>query len=489
VANKTNNYKFPKPEVDDFYDISEYNKAMDILDDSLTEMDQKKLDKNGDASETITEFEQEILRENIESGETLSSTFGKVRKWFAEMKDVAFSGHAKDVTTDAAHRFVSDTEKSSWNGKVAASGGGVSETVIDNLESISTKYPVPAVGETAKMFMGKVKKYIEDTKPLDSDMFVYVAKTGNDDTGDGTSSKPFKTIQRAINLLPKDLGGNFATINVAAGTYDDYISIRGFHNGSLYILSDTRGTLSDTCKIGSMSSRYNSSYIYINGLTFTNANANVSVEVWDNNYFHLSYCQSTFGVLDKLGIYIGESKAVITNCRFANKSAVVQATNSSVSSANWDTGSINNGIGLQSVGGSIITKYGPQPVSNTAQGSYDGGLIFHGNGTQISNMITTGLNCTWGSLSGGFVRHGNTNGVAVIIVQMGIITSTNLTAGSSYSIGGFPTPATGNVVVSFGPQRVTNNCYLEGNTIIFVPLVNINSGAGFLFNATYLTNQ
>lgn len=162
MANKTNNYKFPKPEADDFYDISEYNKAMDILDDSLTEMDQKKLDKNGDASEAVTEFEQEILRENIESGETLSSTFGKVKKWFAEMKDVAFSGHAKDVTTDAAHRFVSDAEKISWNGKVGASGGDISETNIDSLESINTEFPVPDQGETAKVFLGKVKKFILD---------------------------------------------------------------------------------------------------------------------------------------------------------------------------------------------------------------------------------------------------------------------------------------------------------------------------------------
>jgi hypothetical protein len=162
VANKTNNYKFPKPEADDFYDISEYNKAMDILEDSLTEMDQKKLDKNGDASEAVTEFQQEILRENIESGETLSSMFGKVKKWFAEMKDVAFSGHAKDVTTDAAHRFVSDTEKDNWNGMVLSNEGDVSNTVINSLESISQDFPEPEKGETLNGFLGKVKKFIQD---------------------------------------------------------------------------------------------------------------------------------------------------------------------------------------------------------------------------------------------------------------------------------------------------------------------------------------
>lgn len=162
MANKTNNYKLPKPEADDFYDISVYNKTMDILDDSLTEMKQKKLDKNGDASEAVTEFEQEVLRENIESGETLSTTFGKVKKWFSEMKDVAFSGHAKDVATDAGHRFVSDAEKSSWNGKVGASGGDISETVISSLQSIATEFPIPNQGEQSNVFLGKVKKFIQD---------------------------------------------------------------------------------------------------------------------------------------------------------------------------------------------------------------------------------------------------------------------------------------------------------------------------------------
>ena len=46
--------------------------------------------------------------------------------------------------------------------RVDATGGNISETVIDNLETIDTKYPVPAAGETTKVFMGKVTKFIND---------------------------------------------------------------------------------------------------------------------------------------------------------------------------------------------------------------------------------------------------------------------------------------------------------------------------------------
>jgi hypothetical protein len=223
VANKTNNYKFPKPEADDFYDISEYNKAMDILDDSLTEMDQKKLDKNGDASEVVTEFQQEILRENIESGETLSSVFGKVKKWFTEMKDVAFSGHAKDIITDAAHRFVSDVEKSSWNGKVGATGGDISETNIDSLESITTEFPVPDQGETTKIFMGKVKKFIQDFNNFKSGI-ITVGKLVNSGSttlgGYALDARYGKTLFDLYTQLNSDLGKNE---DIKTGTILDFI--------------------------------------------------------------------------------------------------------------------------------------------------------------------------------------------------------------------------------------------------------------------------
>lgn len=46
--------------------------------------------------------------------------------------------------------------------RVDATGGDISETVIETLEPIDTKYPVPAAGETTKVFMGKVTKFIND---------------------------------------------------------------------------------------------------------------------------------------------------------------------------------------------------------------------------------------------------------------------------------------------------------------------------------------
>lgn len=58
---------------------------------------------------------------------------------------------------------------------------------------------------------------------LTSDATYYVATTGNDSTGDGSSGSPWATIQHAIDYLVEyiDLGVYDATIQLADGTYTD----------------------------------------------------------------------------------------------------------------------------------------------------------------------------------------------------------------------------------------------------------------------------
>ena len=71
---------------------------------------------------------------------------------------------ANKVTQDSKHRMITDAERSTWNGKADASGGDVSEMTVKTLETITTEFPVPVAGESTKTFLGKVKKFFEDTK-------------------------------------------------------------------------------------------------------------------------------------------------------------------------------------------------------------------------------------------------------------------------------------------------------------------------------------
>lgn len=48
--------------------------------------------------------------------------------------------------------------------KVESSGGDISEMTVKTLDAITTEFPVPVAGEKPKTFLGKVKKFFEDTK-------------------------------------------------------------------------------------------------------------------------------------------------------------------------------------------------------------------------------------------------------------------------------------------------------------------------------------
>ncbi len=74
-----------------------------------------KLDRDGDGKEVTVSFEEAEERTNVESGDTLSGLWGKVRKWFAGLQPVAFSGKTADLTDDAEHRLTTDTEKARWD--------------------------------------------------------------------------------------------------------------------------------------------------------------------------------------------------------------------------------------------------------------------------------------------------------------------------------------------------------------------------------------
>ena len=48
--------------------------------------------------------------------------------------------------------------------KAESSGGDISEMTVKTLDNITTDFPVPVAGEKPKTFLGKVKKFFEDTK-------------------------------------------------------------------------------------------------------------------------------------------------------------------------------------------------------------------------------------------------------------------------------------------------------------------------------------
>jgi len=70
---------------------------------------------------------------------------------------------------------------------------------------------------------------------LTQDLNLYVATTGNDTTGDGSSGNPYASITKALSIIPKNLNGHSIIINISAGTYPEDVYIPSYYNGSQYI--------------------------------------------------------------------------------------------------------------------------------------------------------------------------------------------------------------------------------------------------------------
>jgi len=72
--------------------VSDVESISAVIDESLVYLTQK-----GDVSETTAIFEEVETRENINSSESIKTIFGKIKKFFTDLKAVAFSGSYNDL--------------------------------------------------------------------------------------------------------------------------------------------------------------------------------------------------------------------------------------------------------------------------------------------------------------------------------------------------------------------------------------------------------
>ncbi|MFW6680682.1 hypothetical protein ACOAOT_23955 [Lacrimispora sp. AGF001] len=325
---------------------------------------------------------------------------------------------------------------------------------------------------------------------LQSDVTYYVATTGSDLTGNGTSGNPYKTIQHAIDILPKDLNGCTATVNVIAGTYAEDVLIQAFRGGSLNLYSDTKDTLTGTCYVKSITvSKCGLGYFRLNGFNLTTTSKE-AINVNGSYNVHLQYLQSTVSAPSYTGIQCNESFCSTGNCKISNRNHAISFSNCKGVSAYWNAGSTGNVVGISSYNGANVHMIGAQPSGTTQRTQGTGGSFMFENGTQITGIISTGLTCTWASLSGGYVRHGNLQGISMVTVSLAVSPTVALSAYTIYRVYGFPSPAVGNICVSYSSQSVPVNCYMESDgSIVFQPSVNVPLPSGFLFSVTYLTNS
>lgn len=223
---------------------------------------------------------------------------------------------------------------------------------------------------------------------LASDVTLYVDAATGDDANDGSQETPFKTIQAAVDSLPKDLGAHVATISVSGNAADaSTITISGFYHGILRISGSGATTLvgfyianCDEVKVDNFNLGGNESNIAGNAIIQA---TNVKLAV---------ISKSTIDGIEKTkdGVWItGESNVTFSavtfnNCRNAiNTRAESSATRSIALVSIYECGGSGNSTALL-CSTAICTEW-YTPISNigadVAVQQEFGGVLIQQNGT------------------------------------------------------------------------------------------------------------
>lgn len=144
------------------------------------------------------------------------------------------------------------------------------------------------------------------------------AATGSDDNP-GTEAAPLKTIQAAVDALPKDLGAGGGSISVAAGVYDEDVVIRGFYGGrdndAINIVGAT--TMDDTRKVRSFSIVNTGCVVNLRGMCITGAQSGVAVSVFGAKASLMDLHLKSGGEENATGVAVGvwsPAQASIQRC-------------------------------------------------------------------------------------------------------------------------------------------------------------------------------
>lgn len=217
----------------------------------------------------------------------------------------------------------------------------------------------------------------------------------------------------------------------------------------------------------------------------------IAIDIANNSSIvYIMGCQAIESAPSSYGFNVTYSKARIEGCKVLNHRICAKALFSDMVSRDWvDSSGVEYGI-VSDMGGKI-SKIGAQPSGRISpEYTSNGGTIVEPNGTQISDVISSGLSCTWGTIIGGYNRHGNNN-AAMVTIQVRITLTQKLIAGTEYTITGFPKPsatAYNLVPVATNLQSTVRNGYLKTNGDIVVTLTqDMQSADALMFNCTYLT--
>lgn len=188
--------------------------------------------------------------------------------------------------------------------------GYVHKTLKDRLDSDFNKVDskLKDFNTTLKSYDSKIDYLYETLQKLfdsyESNVSYYVsASTGNDKTGTGTPNSPFKTIQRAVNAIPKISASSYEII-VEKGTYLEDVKISNINNPLITISAQNLYNIADNAK---------DTGVYVRSIAFSGCSGYTAVRGFTltdiaNTASGISFTRCSYGVVDRCScqVYLPE---------------------------------------------------------------------------------------------------------------------------------------------------------------------------------------
>ena len=233
-----------------------------------------------------------------------------------------------------------------------------------------------------------INKALFDNKAytLTEDVTVYVSAAGSDVTGTGAVEAPYKTVQKAIDELPKCLGGFAATIDIADGTYEERVTIDSFFGGRLTLgVAGRSVTLRGITVMSSDSVRINIAYVkysatYAGNLVHADYGSNVSI--MSNMIIH-GESNEVSGLTAARGSLV--TSGVTVEVRGCKSAAVYASGGARIALGAINGTSGNTSYAVRADMGGVVSFSSQSLTATLGNVTASGGRILSGSGTTLAD--------------------------------------------------------------------------------------------------------
>lgn len=150
---------------------------------------------------------------------------------------------------------------------------------------------------------------------LNTSRKLYVDPETGSDKNPGTQDLPLRTIQAALDILPKDLGASAGIICLAEGTYDETVYVTGFtggNSGGIRIVG-TEEQASQSHRIKALVVEGNAALVFLSGITVYGNKDGMGIMLHNSNLL-ASYVRLEADSGSRWGIYVGYFRGPSSAC-------------------------------------------------------------------------------------------------------------------------------------------------------------------------------